>query len=160
MSHGTALGSESARRKMTRLRRASRRDRQTPSGSGAAFALLGTLALTIYGCGNSPSLGTASENTTGGTGSTGLSGAGGSSDPGSSSSFSFFVTSQARLFALAQTFNGSSKGFGGDLRYGETGVGAGLRGADDICTAIAEASAPGDGKTLHAFLSATNDGQS
>jgi hypothetical protein len=72
--------------------------------------------------------------------------------------FSFFVTSQARLFALAQAFNGSTKGFGGDLRYGQTGTGSGLRGADDICTAIAEASAPGNGKTWRAFLSATGDG--
>jgi len=74
--------------------------------------------------------------------------------------FSFFITSQARLFGLAQAYNGSSKGFGGDLRYGETGDGAGLRGADKICTQIAEASMPGNGKSWRAFLSVTTDGTS
>ena len=111
------------------------------------LALLGALALAPNGCGNS----SASE---GGKTSTG----GSSNNPGSSLNFSFFVTSQARLLALAQAFNGSPKGFGGDLRYGETGPGAGLRGADKICTAIAEASAPGNGKTWRAFLSATDGG--
>src|SRR5690242_11683854 len=48
--------------------------------------------------------------------------------------FSFFVTSLAAMQALS----GSQAGFGGDLRYGETGPGAGLRGADKICAAIAE----------------------
>jgi hypothetical protein len=65
--------------------------------------------------------------------------------------FSFFVTSYAALQALS----GSVNGFGGDLRYGETGAGAGLRGADKICTAIAERSMPGSGvKVWRAFLSA------
>jgi hypothetical protein len=50
--------------------------------------------------------------------------------------------------------SGSQDGFGGDLRYGETGTGAGLRGADKICTEIAEGSMPGNGKTWRAFLSA------
>jgi hypothetical protein len=69
--------------------------------------------------------------------------------------FSFFVTSLTALQALS----GSAQGFGGDLRYGETGVGAGLRGADRICTAIAERSMPGSGrKQWRAFLSATNGG--
>ncbi|MBL8679215.1 MAG: hypothetical protein JNK05_08625 [Myxococcales bacterium] len=58
-----------------------------------------------------------------------------------------------------QTLSGNSLGFGGDLRFGETGPGAGLRGADKICTAIAERSMPGSGrKVWRAFLSATNDG--
>ena len=123
----------------------------------SALALLGTLALTTNGCGNSSTA--EGSNATGGTTSTDLSSTGGSSSNSSSSlNFSFFVTSQARLFALAQAFNGSTKGFGGDLRYGKTGAAAGLRGADDICTAIAEASAPGNGKTWRAFLSAVDDG--
>jgi len=113
------------------------------------LALLATLALTTNGCGNSST--SDGGNASGGTG-------GSSGNPSSSLNFSFFVTSQARLFALAQAFNGSTKGFGGDLRYGQTGTGSGLRGADDICTAIAEASAPGNGKTWRAFLSATGDG--
>ena len=116
------------------------------------LALLATLALTANGCGNSST--TEGGNAAGGTTSTG----GSSGNPSSSLNFSFFVTSQARLFALAQAFNGSTKGFGGDLRYGQTGTGAGLRGADGICTAIAEASAPSNGKTWRAFLSATDDG--
>lgn len=67
--------------------------------------------------------------------------------------FSFFVTSQKRLFALAEAFHGGDKGFGGDLRYGETGDGAGLRGADKICSEIAEQAAPGNCKAWRAFLS-------
>ncbi|WP_129578237.1 MULTISPECIES: hypothetical protein [Sorangium] len=51
--------------------------------------------------------------------------------------------------------SGSQDGFGGDLRFGETGPGAGLRGADKICATIAEKSLPGAGsKTWRAFLSA------
>ncbi len=79
---------------------------------------------------------------------------GAASDAGLSR-FSFFVTSVRALVELS----GNSQGFGGDLRFGETGAGAGLRGADKICTAIAERSMPGSGrKVWHAFLSATNDG--
>jgi hypothetical protein len=66
--------------------------------------------------------------------------------------FSFFVTSLAAL----QDLSGSQEGFGGDLRFGETGPGAGLRGADKICATIAERSMPGAGaKPWRAFLSAT-----
>lgn len=69
--------------------------------------------------------------------------------------FSFFVTSLRALVELS----GNPQGFGGDLRFGETGANAGLRGADKICTAIAERSMPGSGaKGWRAFLSATNDG--
>ncbi|KYF61835.1 hypothetical protein BE11_23125 [Sorangium cellulosum] len=51
--------------------------------------------------------------------------------------------------------SGSQDGFGGDLRFGETGQGAGLRGADKICATIAEKSMPGAGsKGWRAFLSA------
>jgi hypothetical protein len=66
--------------------------------------------------------------------------------------FSFFVTSLRAM----QELSGSEAGFGGDLRYGETGPGAGLRGADKICSEIAERSMPGSGaKGWRAFLSAT-----
>jgi hypothetical protein len=71
-----------------------------------------------------------------------------------SGNFSFFVTSYKALRELS----GSAAGFGGDLRYGETGPGAGLRGADKLCTTIAERSMPGSGaKQWRAFLSATAD---
>jgi hypothetical protein len=65
--------------------------------------------------------------------------------------FSFFVTSLKAM----QRLSDSEDGFGGDLRFGETGDGAGLRGADKICTTIAEQSMPGNGKIWRAFLSAT-----
>ena len=69
--------------------------------------------------------------------------------------FSFFVTSLKALRELS----GNQNGFGGDLRFGETGANAGLRGADKICAAIAERAMPGAGaKPWRAFLSATNDG--
>jgi len=69
--------------------------------------------------------------------------------------FSFFVTSLKALRELS----GNQNGFGGDLRFGETGAGAGLRGADKICAAIAERSMPGaSAKQWRAFLSAANDG--
>lgn len=72
--------------------------------------------------------------------------------------FSFFLTSQDGLLNLALEFSGSENGFGGDFRYGETGVGAGLRGADKICAALAETSMPGSGaKGWRAFLSAVAD---
>ncbi len=68
--------------------------------------------------------------------------------------FSFFVTSLAAL----QRESGNPLGFGGDLRFGETGPGAGLRGADKLCATIAERSMPGaGGKPWRAFLSATAD---
>jgi hypothetical protein len=68
--------------------------------------------------------------------------------------FSFFVTSLRAM----QELSGSEQGFGGDLRFGEVGPGAGLRGADKICAAIAEMSMPGaSAKQWRAFLSATAD---
>lgn len=79
-------------------------------------------------------------------------------DGGVVPAFSFFVTSLAAL----QELSGSQAGFGGDLRFGETGQGAGLRGADKICATIAERSLPGaSAKPWRAFLSATKgeDGQ-
>ena len=72
----------------------------------------------------------------------------------SSPKFSFFVISQKAM----QDLSGNLKGFGGDFRYGETGPGAGLRGADKLCAAVAERSMPGSGsKGWRAFLSVTAD---
>ena len=65
--------------------------------------------------------------------------------------FSFFVASLKALVELSK----SSNGFGGDLRFGKTGQGAGLLGADSICQRIAEKSMPGSKvKIWRAFLSA------
>ena len=76
-------------------------------------------------------------------------------DPTTLPHFSFFVTSLRAL----QDLSGNPMGFGGDLRFGETGPGAGLRGADKLCATIAERSMPGAGaKQWRAFLSASNDG--
>jgi hypothetical protein len=64
--------------------------------------------------------------------------------------FSFFVTSLEAI----QKLSGSQDGFGGDLRFGKTGQGAGLLGADSICECIAEMSMPGSKvKQWRAFLS-------
>jgi hypothetical protein len=64
--------------------------------------------------------------------------------------FSFFVTSLNAMRTLSKSQNG----FGGDFRFGETGDGAGLRGADKICAAAAEIGLPGAGaKEWRAFLS-------
>jgi len=64
--------------------------------------------------------------------------------------FSFFLTSLESL----QELSGSQNGFGGDLRFGKTGPGAGLLGADSICQTIAEMSMPGSRvKKWRAFLS-------
>ena len=69
--------------------------------------------------------------------------------------FSFFVTSLKGL----QQLSGNALGFGGDLSYGETGAGAGLRGADKICAALAESSLAGAGaKPWRAFLSVKDGG--
>jgi hypothetical protein len=57
--------------------------------------------------------------------------------------FSFFVTSMKAMLELS----GNAQGFGGDFRFGETGPGAGLRGADKLCAAIADAS----GKQVNAI---------
>jgi len=133
---------------------------------GATSSLLTTGGATAIPMGTGGKLGTGGKAATGGalatggnsaTGGTVASATGGSASTctPSSTKFSFFVTSQSRLFALAQAFNGSTKGFGGDLRYGQS---TGLAGADKICTAIAEASMPGNCKTWRAFLSASNGG--
>jgi hypothetical protein len=57
-----------------------------------------------------------------------------------------------------QELSVSQNGFGGDLRFGKTGPGAGLFGADSICQCLAEKSMPGSKvKIWRAFLSATQD---
>ncbi|HWA78218.1 MAG TPA: hypothetical protein VG937_38045 [Polyangiaceae bacterium] len=96
--------------------------------------------------------GSSGGSTTGGTAGavTGGSGTGGA-PLGPESAFSFFVTSLRAMRELS----GNEDGFGGDLRFGETGPGAGLSGADKICTQIAEKSAPDNGKVWRAFLSVT-----
>jgi hypothetical protein len=92
--------------------------------------------------------------TTGGIGSGGTIGTGGTTSTSTLAKFSFFVISYAAIQKIA----GNAKGLGGDLRHGETGAGAGLRGADKICTEIAEGSMVGAGaKKWRAFLSATAD---
>jgi hypothetical protein len=92
---------------------------------------------------------------TGGAGGAGGVGGAGGEPPPPLEPFSFFVTSLRAM----QVLSGSPAGFGGDLRYGEEGPGAGLRGADKICAEIAEHSMPGAGrKPWRAFLSATDDG--
>jgi hypothetical protein len=91
----------------------------------------------------------------GGGGSTATAGSTSTAGATSTSKFSFFVTSQVAIVAVSK----SDMGFGGDLTFGETGAGAGLRGADKICAAIAERGMPGAGsKPWRAFLSATDDG--
>ncbi len=93
---------------------------------------------------------------TGGTvGSGGAAASGGAVGTGGAlAKFSFFVTSPSAMATLANT----SDGFGGDLRFGETGPGAGLLGADKICAAIAETSMPGSSsKQWRAFLSVAAD---
>jgi len=68
--------------------------------------------------------------------------------------FSFFVTSLKAM----QDFSGSQNGFGGDFRFGETGAGAGLRGADKLCATIAERSLKHSSfKGWRAFLSVKQD---
>lgn len=77
-------------------------------------------------------------------------GEGGVIDPTTLDHFSFFVSSMTAM----QQLSGSANGFGGDLRFGETGDGAGLRGGDKLCATIAEQSMAGAGqKRWRAFLS-------
>jgi hypothetical protein len=86
-------------------------------------------------------------------GSGGSAGAGG---PPSTEKFSFFVTSQASMVELAKKYDPTLEvGFGADFSYGETGAGAGLRGADKICAAVAAKGMPNNNKRWRAFLSAT-----
>jgi hypothetical protein len=138
-----------------------------------SHSVLATLVVPIafglltVGCGSDASSGDISPATTGGATSTvgsggtttNTTGTGGSTSTGTcvkgeSNCFSFFVTSRARLFKLAEAFNGSTKGWGGDFRYG---TGNGLKGADKICTEIAEESLAGNGRTWNAFLSSSTE---
>jgi hypothetical protein len=94
-------------------------------------------------------------NTTGGAGSTGSGGSGGSGPNPNLAKYSFFVVSLDAVRRVA----GDANGLGGDLRHGETGEGAGLRGADKICAEVAESAMAGAGsKAWRAFLSATTGG--
>lgn len=113
------------------------------SGSGGTGASGGSSSMTMGG--------SSSAGASGGTTSAGASGSAGSPSTPTTEKFSFFVTSLKAMRELS----GNEDGFGGDLRFGETGDGAGLRGADKICTTIAEKSMAGNGKTWRAFLSAT-----
>jgi len=134
----------------------------TSTSIGGNFAAGGTSSTGGKStAGGTPSTGatlaTGGAQSTGGVAGTGSSSSTGAATGGSTSTctpsstyFSFFITSRTRLFALAQAFNGSTKGFGGDFRYGTAD---GLTGADKICTAIAEASMPGNCKVWRAFLS-------
>jgi hypothetical protein len=128
------------------------------TSSGGATASGGNTT-TVGSGGTTSSGGAGGVSAKGGASSTGgVTAKGGTSGSGGATStsekFSFFVTSYAALQKIA----GNTKGLGGDLRHGETGAGAGLRGADKICTEIAEGSMPGAGaKKWRAFLSATAD---
>jgi hypothetical protein len=105
--------------------------------------------------GSGGSVGTGGVTAKGGaSGTGGAVGTGGTTTTSTAAKFSFFVVSYAALQKIAN----STKGLGGDLRYGLTGAGAGLKGADKICATVAESSMAGAGaKTWHAFLSATAD---
>ncbi|HMA91851.1 MAG TPA: hypothetical protein VKP30_04150, partial [Polyangiaceae bacterium] len=109
-------------------------DPNTPADNGVGGNASSTTNQTNTGAGSSDSTGSSS---------------GGSNPAASTEKFSFFVTSYKAIAELA----GTEDGFGGDLRYGETGDGSGLRGADKICTEIAERSMAKNGKTWRAFLS-------
>lgn len=107
--------------------------------------------------GTGGALGTGGGSGSGGSagGSAGASGSGGGGAV-STEKFSFFVTSMKSMLALAKAKDpNANEGFGGDLTYGEVGPGAGLRGADKICAAVAELGMPGNNKRWRAFLSVT-----
>lgn len=135
-------------------------------GTSTSAAGTSTSGATVSGTG-----GSAGSTSTGGgaagTGAGGTSGSAGSSGAGMSGAagagasnpelekFSFFLTSLASV----RKVSGNQEGFGGDLTFGETGDGAGLRGADKICKAIAELGMPGAGaKDWRAFLSTVKGG--
>ena len=112
--------------------------------------VISTLGFVACGGSNSSDSGN-SGGSSGAAGSSAVAGSGG----GDGTHFSFFVASVGAM----KTLSGNALGFGGDLRFGETGEGAGLRGADKICSTIAETSLAGAGrKTWRAFLSAKSAG--
>lgn len=142
----------------------------TASVAGAGAAAVGGVTSGSAGSasssGNTGSSGSAAGGNASGGMSTGGAGTGGTASAGTcsgkmpiasstcnagdSNCFSFFVASRARMFKAAQAFNGSTKGWGGDFRYGTPD---GLTGADKLCTEIAEQSLPGNCRTWRAFLS-------
>ncbi len=126
---------------------------------GASMLPLGLLlcasAATIAGCSDNDDRRLGGQSGANSAGGMGMGGASGGAPGGSLETFSFFVTSLESI----QQVSGDANGFGGDLRFGETGDGAGLRGADKICKSIAEIGMPGAGnKDWRAFLSATSGG--
>ena len=129
----------------------------TPSSAGMSGASAGSAGSSNPSAGSS-NAGAGGASSAGAAGSSagtaGSSGMAGTAGGPALAKFSFFVTSWAALQKLS-----TPDGFGGDLRFGETGAGAGLRGADKICATIAETSMPGAGaKGWRAFLSAADDG--
>jgi hypothetical protein len=123
----------------------------TPATGGSTTNTTGGSTTNTTGgasAGTSSSTGGASAGTSSGGATTAGTGGSSSVTP-STEKFSFFVTSLKAMRELS----GNQDGFGGDLRFGETGDGAGLKGADKICKTIAEKSMPGNAKTWHAFLS-------
>lgn len=120
----------------------------TTGGSSAGGTAPAGGSMTTGGTSGGESTGGSGGTTSAGTGGGG--GSGGSVDVSKLDKFSFFVTSMAAMIKLSK----SQDGFGGDLRYGTD---SGLKGADKICTEIAESSMPGSGaKEWHAFLSTVN----
>jgi hypothetical protein len=118
------------------------------SGSGAG-AETGGAGAGSSGANTGGAPGAGAPNTAGSAGASG-----GPSNP-ALEKFSFFLTSLASIRKVSN----SDEGFGGDLTFGETGEGAGLRGADKICKAVAELGMPGAGaKDWRAFLSTTAGG--
>jgi hypothetical protein len=144
---------------------ASATDHVSAAGAAASGASSGGTAATSGGSGAGSGDGGAAGGKAGASPGEPLGGAGGEGQAGMSpempdegvEKLSFFLTSLRAMQWLSK----NEAGFGGDLRFGETGMGAGLRGADKICAAIAERSAPGNGRVWRAFLSATqgDDGE-
>lgn len=117
------------------------------TASSSTKATGGSAATTTKAAGGASTKATGGASAT--TGGASSSAAGGATGNPSAEKFSFFVISYKAIIELS----GTDKGFGGDLRYGETGDKAGLRGADKICAKVAESSMPNNGKTWRAFLS-------
>lgn len=128
------------------------------AGSGAGTSAAGRVAAVSGGAGApgnvAPAQAGAAGRATGASGASATAGTAAAAGGGAASSerFSFFVTSLDAMRELS----GSTDGFGGDLRYGQSD---GLSGADKICSDIAERSLPGaSSKGWHAFLSAKTAG--
>lgn len=127
----------------------------TSSTTGGAGTAGGDAGTSSGGTDPQPNAGTSSGGMSGGGGGMSGGGGGGGAPNPLLEKFSFFVTSLSSM----KKVSGSDQGFGGDLRFGEEGEGAGLRGADKICKAVAELGMPGAGaKPWRAFLSTTTGG--